>query len=531
MPATPPAFVTLDRLSYATPEGRPLFTGLTLAFGPERTGLVGRNGVGKTTLLKLILDELQPASGAVSLRGRIGVLRQTLEPESGTTLADLLGVAEALGRLDRIEAGEGDEQDLAEADWTLGSRLDAALARMGLHGIEPDRPAATLSGGQRTRAALAALLVHDHDLILLDEPTNNLDLEARGQVADFLRDWDKGALVVSHDRALLGEMDRIVELSGLGAKVYGGAYDHYAARKAEEEAALRRELSDAEREASRVARETQTARERKARRDSAGRRFAARGSEPRILLGAMAERAENSGARANLLAQRQAEDAAEQLEVARSKVERVRRLDFELPPSGLAAGKTVLRLDDVGVSYGSRTVLSGLSLQIVGPERVAVRGPNGAGKTTLLRIAAGDLDPSSGAVRCSGGSAFLDQQTSVLGHGETLVEAFRRLNPTASENAARAALARFLFRNVAADSRVETLSGGERLRAALAGVLMADRPPQLLILDEPTNHLDLESLTAVESALAAYDGALLLVSHDEAFLEAVGVTRTISLCG
>src|SRR3569832_472317 len=444
----PCAFVTLDRLSYATPEGRSLLTDLTLAFGPERTGVVGRNGVGKTTLLKLILGELQPASGAVSLRGRIGLLRQTLEPEPETTVADLLGVAGALARLARIEAGEGDEQDLAEADWTLESRLDAALARMGLHGIEPGRPAVTLSGGQRTRAALAALLVHDHDLILLDEPTNNLDLEARGQVADFLRDWDKGALVVSHDRALLGEMDRIVELSSLGVMVYGGAYDHYAARKAEEEVAVRRELSDAEREASRVARETQPARERKARRDSAGRRFAARGSEPRVLLGAMAERAENSGARAHLLAQRQAEDAAEQLEVARSKVERVRRLDFELPPSGLAAGKTVLRLDDVGVSYGSRTVLSGLSLQIAGPARVAVRGPNGAGKPTLLRIAAGDLDPSSGAGGGAGGAAGRERRAAGRGQPGTLVEAFRRLNPTASEHAARAALARFLFRNV-----------------------------------------------------------------------------------
>src|SRR3569623_1907708 len=161
MPATPSAFVTLDRLSYATPEGRALFADLTLALGPERTGLVGRNGVGKTTLLKLILGELQPASGAVSLRGRIGVLRQTLEPESGTTLADLLGVAEPLARLGRSEAGEGDEQDLAEADWMLESRLDAALARMGLHDIAPDRPAGTLRGGPRARPPQGAQQVND----------------------------------------------------------------------------------------------------------------------------------------------------------------------------------------------------------------------------------------------------------------------------------------------------------------------------------------------------------------------------------
>ena len=166
---------------------------------------------------------------------------------------------------------------------------------------------------------------------------------------------------------------------------------------------------------------------------------------------------------------------------------------------------------------------------MTGPERVAVTGPNGAGKTTLIRLAVGELAPASGRVSLGVRAAVLDQKTAMLRDDETLVAAFRRLNPTAGDNAARAALARFLFRNVAGDKPVGSLSGGERLRAALACVLCADAPPQLLILDEPSNHLDLDSLAAIEAALRGYDGAILVVSHDRDFLEAIGVVREILL--
>jgi len=525
-----PSFITLDGLSSRTPDGRTLFDNLSLAFGAERTGLVGRNGVGKTALLRLVLGEIQPAAGAVSVRGRVGVLRQTLQPPPGARVADLLGVAEPLARLDRIAEGRASDDDLAEADWTLEARLDAALAEVGLAGLDLDRPAATLSGGQVTRAALAGLLAAEPDVLLLDEPTNNLDGEARDLVAGVLGRWKGGVIVVSHDRSLLRRMDRIVELSGLGARVYGGNFDLYEARKAEEEAAAARDLEVAERVAARIEREIQAARERKARRDAAGRRFAARGSEPKMFLDAQAERAEASGGRANHLADRRRDTAATEQAEAQARVERLRRLDFELPCCGLAAGRLVLAFEEVAFAHPSGPpVLSDISLRLTGPERVAVTGPNGSGKTTLIALAEGAIQPTSGRVVRSVPAAVLDQQTAMLRGGETLLEAFRRLNSEAGDNAAHAALARFLFRNTAAQKRVEELSGGERLRAALACVLMASRPPQLLILDEPTNHLDLDSIGAVEAALRGYDGALLVVSHDADFLDAVGIEREVRL--
>jgi ATPase subunit of ABC transporter with duplicated ATPase domains len=526
-----PAFITLDSVRADTPDGRVLFDNLNLTIGAERIGLVGRNGVGKSTLLSLIAGTAAPVSGTVSRAGVVGVLPQLHAPPPGARLADLLGVGPAWDRLCRIEADEGTEEDLIEADWTLPGRVAAALGEVGLSRRDASAPAATLSGGQMTRAALAGLLVAAPDVILLDEPTNNLDAAARSLLADVLRRWKGGAVVVSHDRALLRGMDRIVELSSLGATSYGGGYDLYAERKAQAVAAAEHDLEAADRQVRQAAREAQIARERKARRDAAGRRFAARGSEPKILLGAQAERAENSGGREGRLADRAAQDAAQAREAADARVERLRRLAFDLPSCGLPAGRIVLDFDAVGFAYpGGPPVLTDLSFGLTGPERVALVGGNGAGKSTLIQLAACGLEPTAGTVTRGVRAALLDQRAAVLDETQTILENFRRLNPAAGANEAHAALARFLFRNVAAHQAVATLSGGERLRAALACVLMAAEPPQLLILDEPTNHLDLDSVEAVENALAGYDGALLIASHDEDFLDAVGVGRRIALC-
>ncbi len=522
--------ITLDGLTFVSPDGRTLFDDLTLAFGRERTGLVGRNGVGKTTLLKLILGELAPASGAVAVRGRVGVLRQALAPPPGASVADLLEASEALARLARIEAGAASDDDLENADWTLPQRLETTLAEVGLAGISPDRPAISLSGGQATRAAFAALLLDRPDFILLDEPTNNLDAEGRTAINALLEQWNGGALVISHDRALLRGMDRIVELSGLGARSYGGNFDLYAERKAEETAAAARELQSAENHAAQVGREAQAARERKARADAAGRRAKARNDLPKIVLNARASSAGLTDGRQRRVAERRGEDAAQAVEAARERVERVRRLAFDLPASNLAAGKQVLIFEDVGFAWpGGKPIIERLSFRMTGPERVALVGANGSGKTTVIRLALGELQSTAGHITRAARAVALDQRAALLDDDRSLVENFRRLNPAADDNAAHAALAKFLFRNVAALRPAGALSGGERLRAALACVLMAPAPPQLIILDEPTNHLDLDSIAAIEDALAGYDGALLIVSHDEDFLAAVGVERIVAL--
>lgn len=524
------ALVTLNGVAARTPDGRGLFDNLTLAFGRERTAVVGRNGVGKTTLLRLVAGLAEPAEGSVTRIGSVGWLAQAQTPADDETIADTLDVAGSLAILHRVLAGNGSLDDMAEADWTLEERMRTALADVGLADLAPNRRTADLSGGEQTRLRLAGLKVAAPDLLVLDEPTNHLDAEARAMIADVVADWPGGVVLVSHDRALLRRVDRIVELSSLGGRVHGGGWDLFIERRDAERAAAERDLEQAERAIGRVQRETQMAQERQARRDRTGKAARANNSDPKILLDAQAQRAEESGARGQRLAERKRQAVEADLAQARERVERVRQLALSMPATGLPVGRLVLNLNEAVVTVeDDRRLLGPLCLRLTGPERVAVVGPNGAGKTTLLKLIAGLIEPSSGSVERPVRAALLDQQAAMLKADETLVEGWLRLNPQGTPNAARAALARFLFRNVQADRRVGELSGGERLRAALACVMTGAQPPQLLVLDEPTNHLDIDAVEAVEAALSAYDGALVVVSHDADFIQNLRVDRTLEL--
>ncbi|HZX85492.1 MAG TPA: ATP-binding cassette domain-containing protein, partial [Reyranella sp.] len=391
-----------------------------------------------------------------------------------------------------------------------------------------ETPLSTLSGGQRTRIGLAALVFNEPDFILLDEPTNNLDRDGRRAVIDLVAGRHGGAIVVSHDRELLETLDAIVELTRLGATRYGGNYSHYRERKALELAAAQHELADADRRVADLAERTQAVAERKARKDRAGMRKRAKGDIPRIQLNTLRNRSEATSASNARLAERRRAQALEDAASARQRIEVLQPMKVAVPSTGLPAGKTVLKIDAASVGHDDRPVIRDLAFTISGPERIAVTGPNGSGKTTLLALITGRLAPWTGTVRLMTGFAMLDQQVGLLDPSTSIRDNFRRLNPAADENACRASLARFMFRADAALQVVASLSGGQLLRAALACVLGA-APPQLLILDEPTNNLDLDSIAAVEAGLRAYDGALLVVSHDEAFLQAVGISRRLAL--
>lgn len=523
------ASITLSSLTWSTPDGRPLFSDCDLTFTAERAGLVGRNGVGKTTLLRLIAQDLVPQTGTVTSSGTVGWLRQSLAPAPEETIADLFDARNALALLLRAEAGCATAEDLAKADWTLEARIEKALDAMGID-AGPATPLVALSGGQQTRAALAALIFEEPDFLLLDEPTNNLDREGRQRVIDLLARWPKGAVVVSHDRELLDTMDAIVELTSLGMTRYGGNWSLYRERKALELAASRKDLDEAERRLEELARRARETAERKARKDRVGKKKALKGDMPRILAGALKMRSEaTSGNNARLAEDRQSE-ARMAADAARARIEVLQPLSVTLASTGLPAGRTVLEVTDASAGYAADApVLRHLSFSVTGPERIAICGPNGSGKTTLLHLVTGRLQAVSGQASVRVPFALLDQQVRLLDPSTSILANFRRLNPEVDENTCRAALARFMYRADAALQDVRDLSGGQRLRAGLACVVGGLNPPPLLILDEPTNHLDIEAIEAVEAGLRAYDGALIVVSHDAAFLQAIGITRHLAL--
>lgn len=520
-----PCFLTLHALTLATPDGNALLSDLSLSFNAERTGLVGANGSGKTTLLKVLAGKIEPIGGQVTRSGSIGLLEQGWA-DTSLSIRQALGVEQGLQILDRIEHGAALPSDFDDANWVLPLQVAEAMQRAGLDGMPLEIALDELSGGQRTRVGIAKLFLSSSDLLLLDEPTNNLDAEGRTLITELITSWRGGVIVASHDRDLLEGMDQILELSPTQCVLHGGGWSAFAQAREERRARQAEAAERAERELAHTKRTIQVRHEKKARRDKAGRSKRAKGGQPKVLLDAMAERAERTGARDRHLAKR-AEDAARQTKEAAANLINVTPT-LRIEAQAAKGHGVVLRLEDVTFQR-ERFFLGPINLMQAAAERVALVGANGAGKSTLLDMVTGKLQPSAGTIVRPARIAMLDQNVSALAPNQTIFEALCHHHPGTSEQDAYATLARFSFRNVAADKQVRTLSGGEKLRAGLAVAFGGLEPPQLLALDEPTNHLDIESLEVLEAALADYPGAILATSHDTAFLKAIAIGRTLTL--
>lgn len=522
-------FISTHDLSWATPDGRLILSAVTANFTGGRTGIIGSNGVGKSTLLKLLAGRLGPTSGRVNTFGRIRLFEQAVLTNPHQTIHDVFGVTEHIRRLEKASTGEASIEELEEIDWAIETRVLVSLNRFGL-AIDPTTPMALLSGGQRVRASLAACLFEAPDFLLLDEPTNNLDREGRHAVSTLFENWSSGIIVASHDRELLQHVDAIVELTSIGLNRYGGDWDDYKHAKEVSLASIERELLTAESRVDTIAQNVQLAMERKSRKDAIGRLTRLRGGIPHILSGTRKDSAESTCGNSARLAERRLFEAERELNAVRAKIEVKEDVLIKLSSTLLPRQKKVLELTDVTVGYDAkRPVLQGLDLQITGPERIAIVGANGSGKSTVLRLITGSLTPLKGRVAVFTSFAALDQYSTLLNPTLSVRDNYMGTNPGADENTCRAALARFRFRSEAALELVSKLSGGKRVLASLACVLGCPRPPALVILDEPTNHLDLDGMVALESGLRTYDGALLVVSHDQRFLDAINVNREFDI--
>ncbi|GAA3429689.1 ABC-F family ATP-binding cassette domain-containing protein [Streptosporangium sandarakinum] len=528
------AFVVCSNLSFSWPDGTPVFQELSFTVGPGRTGLVAPNGAGKTTLLKLIAGEYRPTGGGVTVGGVLGYLPQSLPLSGDLTVAEVLGIAPVIAALDAIESGDAAEEHFTVIgdDWDVEERTRAQLDRLGLADLDFDRRLRTLSGGQAVSLGLAAQLLKRPDVLLLDEPTNNLDLDARRGLHDVLDDWTGCLLLVSHDRALLDRMDRIAELDRGELRSYGGNFTAYEEAVRAEQEAAERTVRSAEQELKREKREMQQARERAERRAGNAARNLKNAGLPRIFAGNMKRGAQESAGRAGQAHSARVEDARARLDEASRALRDDQRIALDLPGTEVPAGRTVFHGEGIQVRRGDRPLFAGqgIDLTVRGPERISLTGPNGAGKTTLLRVLGGDVEPEGGPVRRAAGRvAYLSQRLDLLDLDRTVAENLAAFAPGMPQADRMNLLARFLFRGSRAHLPVGVLSGGERLRATLACVLYAEPAPQLLLLDEPTNNLDLVSVGRLESALQAYRGAFVVVSHDERFLAEIGVNRRLRL--
>ncbi|MFE0380339.1 ribosomal protection-like ABC-F family protein [Streptomyces inhibens] len=528
------AAVVCSNLFFAWPDDTPVFDDLSFTVTTGRTGLVAPNGSGKSTLLKLIAGQLTPATGSLTVNGTLGYLPQSLPLTGNLTVAEVLGIAAVIRAIDAVESGDVSEEHFTTIgdDWDIEERTHAQLDRLGLAGLDLDRSLSTLSGGQIVSLGLAAQLLGRPDVLLLDEPTNNLDLEARHKLYDVLSDFNGCLLLVSHDRALLDRMDRVAELGSGELRLYGGNFTEYEEAVRAEQEVAEKNIRNAEQELKREKREMQQARERAERRQSNAARNLKNAGLPRIFAGNMKRGAQESAGRAGQMHAARVGEAKVRLDEAGRALREEQRISLELPDTQVPAGRNLFLGEGMQIHHAGRAVFAdgGVDLSIRGPERIALTGPNGAGKTTLLRLVTGDLAPGGGEVKRSDGRiAHLSQRLDLLDLDRTVAENFASFAPERPEAERMNLLARFLFRGARAHLPVGVLSGGERLRATLACVLCAEPAPHLLLLDEPTNNLDLVSAGQLESALNSYQGAFIVISHDERFLAEIGVNRWLRL--
>ncbi len=524
--------VILDRVSFTWPDGTAALADVSGSFGTGRTGLVGRNGSGKSTLLRLVAGELTPSGGHIARTADAAYLPQRLTLDVDRPVADLLGVGDTLRALRAIESGDADPRhfDAVGSDWDVEARSHAALAEAGLTPDMLDRSVGQLSGGEAVLTAIAGIRLRGSSVTLLDEPTNNLDREARARLHDMVRSWRGALVVVSHDTSLLELMDDTAELYANELSVFGGPYSQWRAWLDAEQGAARDAERAARQAVKREKRQRIEAETTLSRRAAMGQKAFDEKRVPKIVANGRRMAAQvSAGKLRGEKADREA-SAREALDLAERRVRDDDTVKIDLPDPGVPAGRRIATLGD-----GERSWI------IQGPERVALIGPNGAGKTTLLERlvgtdAQGTDEALDGALQGSANGTlhtdrvgYLPQRVDGLDEAASVLDNVAPSAPDVTVVELRNRLARFLIRGAAVARPVGTLSGGERFRVALARLMLADPPPQLLVFDEPTNNLDLDTVDQLVDAIAAYRGAVLVVSHDDAFLERIGVDLVLEL--
>ncbi|WP_292768166.1 ABC-F family ATP-binding cassette domain-containing protein [Microbacterium sp. UBA3486] len=547
-PTTLHASVILDRLTFTWPDGSVALDGVSGAFGSGRTGLVGRNGAGKSTLLRLMAGELEPTSGVVTASGEVAYLPQQLTLDVDRRVAELLGVSEALDAVRAISAGDVDPAhfDAVGDDWDIEARAEASLAEAGLAPDFLDRRVGELSGGEAVLVAIAGIRLRRAPITLLDEPTNNLDRDARAKLAAMVRAWKGTLIVVSHDLSLLELMDDTAELYAQTLSVFGGPYSEWRAwLDAEQDAAKQAEVTAAQvlrkEKRQRIEAEVKLAhRARTAKKAEIEKRV------PKIVAHGRKMAAEVSAGRLRTEVGAKEDAARSVLDEAGRRVRSDSSMKIELPDPQVSRSRRIATVGDHERAW-----------VIQGPERVALIGRNGAGKTTLLERLVATGVHSSGAMtpvgpqgREGSGSetevlssvrpalhaeahtdliGYLPQRVDGLDEERSVFENIATAAPHVPEKELRNRLARFLIRGATAERPVAALSGGERFRVALAKLLLADPAPHLVVLDEPTNNLDLDTVDQLVDALRAYRGAVLIVSHDDVFLRRLDLDLTLEI--
>jgi len=525
----------LQNLTYTHPNKDLLFDNINLTVNrQDKIALVGNNGAGKSTLLKIMAGVLQPSGGVMQVDSIPYYIPQLFGQFNNITIAQALRIEDKLKALQAILGGDVTEENMTilNDDWTIEERCKEALTYWGLEELDLHQEMATLSGGQKTKVFLAGIAIHQPEIVLLDEPSNHLDRSGRMLLYEFIQSASCTLIVVSHDRKLLNLLDTVCELSKRGIVVYGGNYDFYREQKMIEGNALDQDIRSKEK-ALRKARETEreTA-ERQQKLDARGKKKQEKAGLPTISMNTFRNNAEKSTARIKGVHAEKIDTISQGLNELRKDLPDMDKMKLGFDNSTLHRGKILFAANDMNHRYGDRLLWQqALTFQITSGERIALKGLNGSGKTTLINIILGKLEPVSGTVsRADNRAVYIDQDYSLIDNSLQVYEQAERFNDAAlQEHEIKTRLTRFLFTKDYWDKPCSALSGGEKMRLMLCCLTISDKTPDIIVLDEPTNNLDIQNIEILTTAVNEYKGTLIVVSHDEYFLEQINVERILEL--
>lgn len=529
--------LSTQQLTYELDDGRTLFKNLTINLTQRRTAIVGKNGAGKSVLAALLHGDISPTKGYVQRASSIGYFSQISDrflPSQSETIAELLGVSEVLTALDRVALGHCEPAlfDVIGDNWNTHHDVVGKLRAINLP-EDPTMPVSKLSGGEYSKLKLLTLFESTHALLILDEPSNHLDLSGKQWLADKIHRYEGAIVLISHDRMLLNNMEEIWEAADQTLHIFGGNYDDYIRQKTAQQDALKRKLGVLMQQTKHLEKQAQHNYEKAQQRASAGNKQRKEGSQAKVLLDkkrdsatkAASARSKNERTRTALI-----KEQTHQLTKQHSSQSLTNKplrfyLDTHSTNISQVINKTAFSCDNVVLKFGSQKPLS---LRINANQKLHITGANGSGKSTLLKTLCGSLPPQNGKLTLNIVTAYLDQHFCLLNTKKTVLDYLVEQCPILSLSNARTLLASAGLRNDMANQSVATLSGGQKMVLAML-VVSNQRQRPFLLLDEPDNHLDIEAKTVLAHAIKEYKGGILLVSHDTLFITDCGITDTIHI--